>query len=228
MRCALLLASLLLLSQAAPALAQYAQDNPYNFRTGPTPQPVAQQQMPMPRLPDIGRPYAIRVTTGAHVNAGWEQALTSKDSNLKHWTWVPVTSFDQAYIGMNKQQTLPARPDHVYVKPTHLNEAASNRPQDLPPPLPQSHYVKPIHVPLPGVQHGPMTVAFHNQASSDVSGKIHVPKFHPATAPVPTHAITYARSYGGAYSDVSGCVHPSYSSGPSDSATLHGKLLSHR
>ncbi|HEY9792703.1 MAG TPA: hypothetical protein V6D22_20040 [Candidatus Obscuribacterales bacterium] len=223
----MLLASLLLLSQAVPASAQYAQDNPYNFRTGPAPQPVAQQQQ-MPRLPDIGRPYAIRVTTGAHVNAGWEQALTSKDSNLKHWTWVPVTTFDQAYIGMNKQQTLPARPSHVYVKPTHLNEAASNKPQDLPPPLPQAHYVNPIHVPLPGVNHGPIQVAMHKDASTDVSATIQMPKFHSAATPVRAKTITYARTYGGGYSDVSGCVHPTYSASPSQSTSLHGKLLSHR
>src|SRR5258708_7606904 len=75
-------------AQAPGAMPDTGNQREVHSRIGPwemrTPEKVVRS------LPDIGRDYSIRVTTGAHTNVGWEQGLTDKDHNLKHWTWIPI------------------------------------------------------------------------------------------------------------------------------------------
>jgi hypothetical protein len=115
-----LLAAVLTVAAVLPASAQ-----------GFNPQQVKRNQASS--LPDIGRPYSIRVTVGASTNAGFEKALTETDPNLKHWCWVPVTTANQAYIRVAPGQVDHGRPNVVRPKSVY---AAS----------------KPVAVPLPRVR----------------------------------------------------------------------------
>jgi len=154
-------------------------------------------------LPDIGRPYTIRVTTGASTNAGFEKALVDADPSLKHWCWIPTTNMNQAYLRVAPGDTGTGR---SYQRP-------------------KSCYVKPGRVPLPVIDHGQPQVVLRaagsrsSRSRSDVSGKLSYLK-DPA-----------ARSYGGetktyTYSDVSGRISaPRYTAEVSDSKDVYGKLV---
>jgi hypothetical protein len=215
---------------ATPAYAQFAVDSTEPSANPAPAQPVRRQyaNQPAQNLPDIGRPYSVRVTTGARVNAGFEQALTRHDTNLRHWTWIPVTSYNQAVInvgGGHPQQ--PARPAHVYVKPNHVPTQIAARPGVEPTMAPRSNYVRPTHVPLPVVDHGTAFIPpVSRWATSDLSGKVKVPH-----APAAERAVTEssrpttAKTYGGGYGDVSGRVKPSYATGRDDSLAVHGRLM---
>jgi hypothetical protein len=157
-------------------------------------------------MPNIGRAYSIRVTTGATSNAGFEKSLVGADPNLKHWCWVPVTSMKQAYIHVAPGQTgKGAQPGQTnYVRP-------------------KSVYVKPNHVPLPKVDHGSNQVVIRtggswpSRSSSDVSATITYNK------PVARTAET--RSYAGSYSDVSGRISAPRYTAYNESKDVYGKLL---
>lgn len=70
----------------------------------------------------------VRLTEGVVQSAGWEKSLISRTPNLRHWTWVPITSWPQkrGLVG-------PALPERA--------QAAS------PPAQAKPRYIKPIHVP---------------------------------------------------------------------------------
>jgi hypothetical protein len=166
-----------------------------------------------PALPNIGRAYSIRVTRGAHTNAGWEKPLTDSDPNLKHWTWVPVTSFDQAYIHVAPGSLVKdKRPEHIYVKPTHVSTVVSR---------PDHVYVKPVHVPLPVVNH-PVAVATteNNHATTDVYGKVRAPHRDPDHS-----LIAETKVYSQGYGEVSGRIRPSTVTAMSESTSVYGKLM---
>jgi hypothetical protein len=156
-------------------------------------------------LPDIGRPYSIRVTTGGvQSNAGFEQALTQSDPNLKHWCWIPVSSMKQAYIHVGAGQAAP-RAGQV---------APSQRPTSV--------YVKPVKVALPKIDHG-QSVAYIGPARSnaDVSAKVSYEK--------PQVARTYeGQKRVSTYSDCSGrLTTPRYTAANyGDSRDVYGKLIS--
>lgn len=215
----LLLLSMLLATNAAPAMAQYMED---------ANAPGMRPDVVMPRLPDIGRPYSLRVTTGATSSAGWERSLTSKDSNLRHWTWIPVTSFKQTVIGVGGPQgaNVPPRPKSCYVKPTHvpLPVVVRQVPEMPVPSAPRA--MKCREVPLPVVDRGQFNLPpVRRQAVAEVSGKVRLPKsprrYEPSAAPAIASAKTYAMSYG----DISGKLRtPTYSQ-TSDSLSVKGRLL---
>lgn len=161
--------------------------------------------------PNIGRPYSVRVTTGAHTNAGFEKPLTDGDPNLKHWCWVPVTNYDQGYIripaGADSSGKVRQRPSRVYMKsgtaPLPLNPAYSKP-------------WKPAYI-----NYGtPTTVKASRHANSNVTGKL-TAKMPFARAAGP--AIT--KTYSGGYGDVSGRVRPT-SMAMTESGRVSGKLLS--
>jgi hypothetical protein len=169
---------------------------------------MQETQYAQPQLPNIGRPYSIRVTTGAHTTAGWEKGLTDGDPNLKHWCWVPVTNYDQGYIrvpaGADPSGKAPQRPAHVYSRPGTV-------------PLPMnpaySKPFKPVYV-----NYGVPTSG-GNKASSHVSARLtaHIPK--PQSA-----GPAYTKTYGGGYNDVSGRLMPPRMA-MGEGTSVSGKLL---
>jgi hypothetical protein len=175
-------------------------------------------------LPDVGRPYSMRVTVGASNNAGFENALVNSDPSLRHWCWIPVTSFRQATVGVDYKHTqMPGRPEHVYSKPTHVPlPTVDHGPMIASQPI-GSHYVKPIQVPLPGVDHGltEAVVTSRAAAAANVSGKVKLPH---TQVPAVAHAIA-AKTYGESYGQVSGSIRPSYSGPSTDDLRVKGRLL---
>jgi len=173
---------------------------------------MQQQQTMQPTLPNIGRPYDVRVTTGAHTNAGWEKSLTDGDPNLRHWTWMPVTNYDQAYIHVPAGSAGPGksavqRPAHVYVKPETV-------------PLP----INPAYSrPWKPVVIGNASNSGSSHAGGNVSGKLVVhtqPKSYTATR------ATLTKSYGGSYGDVGGkLLRPRMA--VTESSAVSGRLLTH-
>lgn len=160
------------------------------------------------RMPNIGRAYGIRITTGASNNAGFEKPLVNSDPNLKHWCWIPVTNYNQAYIRKAPGQT---------------GQSAGS------PKRPASVYVRPTKVALPTVDHGePQRVvrisgSDSSRSSSDVSAKL---SFKKPPAKIAYEAET--KSYGNSYSDVSGrLMPPRYNNaGYSASRDVFGKIVS--
>jgi hypothetical protein len=147
------------------------------------------------------RPYSIRVTTGSHTSAGWEKNLTDGDPNLRHWTWMPVTSYDQGYIrtpagqDQNGRSLLKRPPGHIYIKP-----------QTMPLPRRVYHFADPTP----------------RRSVADLSGSVRLPNNKPS-APEP--AQTAERKVA-TYSDISGrLMAPKYSAPPSESKAVHGRLL---
>lgn len=182
-----------------------------------------------------GRPYSIRVTTGMHEVSGWERGLERRDPTLRHWTWLPIYSYDQAYIGANRKHAMPARPQHVYVKPNHVPlPVVSHQPQTVAPP----RYVKPNKLPLPVVEHpvpdyphlaqlrprAPQNAPLNNDADQSFDKSVAAVLHKPQASNVrPLSAVP--KSYG-AYTDVYGRLHPPDHYGDSlASARLHGKLI---
>jgi hypothetical protein len=109
----------------------------------------------------INRPYSYRVTTGSTHNAGWEKTLTDGNPNLKRWTWLPVTSYNQGFVKVEpgkdaSGKSLINRPaSGVYVKPQQLSPNA---------------FVKPRPVVI--VSPPPVKTAARNSASTNVNGRI--------------------------------------------------------
>ncbi|HEY9676833.1 MAG TPA: hypothetical protein V6C76_02440 [Drouetiella sp.] len=75
----------------------------------------------------------VRYTTGSYVvtPAGFEKTLVGGDKNLGHWNWSPVIGYSQGSLRTSRQAVHVTTPE-----PQH-----------------KSVYVKPIHVPLPVVNH---------------------------------------------------------------------------
>ena len=176
----------------APALAQCADSG---SRGAVQPNQSAQR---LPTLPDIGRPYSIRVTTGVSTNAGFERCLTDRDPNLRRWTWIPVTSYTQTTIG-NGRAALPQRPQHVYAKPTHVPLPIVDHGGKVVM-VPTGHYVKPTRVAPPIVDHGEWAVARQGgRAGGEVSGRLiaHQPtNARGAQAAAKTYGVGYGDTYG--------------------------------
>jgi hypothetical protein len=205
-------------------------------------QAADKQQHPFKPVTKDGHPYSIRVTTGCHETSGWEQGLTRRDPSLRHWTWVPIYSYDQGYIAANAKHSLPARPKNVYKKPTHVPLPVVNRQTASQPPAIASapKYVKPIHVPLPVVEHPQATyqhvseykprtpaVAPGSGDSTNLAGVLRKPAERPESplSAVPLAAVP--KTYG-AYSDVYGRLHPPSHDHEGDSlaaAHVHGKMI---
>ncbi len=113
-------------------------------------QPIQQQQKPFQPVP------GVRYTTGAVVTQGWEQNLVKGNGNLSHFHWSPIVSYTQ---GMPAQKT---RKQAVTAPPIQR----------------EFHYIKPTHVPNPGVYH-PLPVAqkaqpgaFVHRDGKDVSASL--------------------------------------------------------
>ena len=103
----------------APARAQgFELDEPRASNNGPVVKTQVQN--------GLKRGYTYRVTTGSHSSAGWEKSLTDGDPNLRHWTWMPVTNYDQGYVrvapGMDASgKPLVKKPSGgIYVKPAKV------------------------------------------------------------------------------------------------------------
>jgi hypothetical protein len=92
----------------------------------------------------------VRVTTGATQFRDWERPLIQGNPNLSHFTWVPVTGYQQG-----RQKVIQRRgPDSQIVQ----NSPGSRQ---------RSVYVKPIQVPANYIANRP--------ANPDVHGAIRVP-----------------------------------------------------
>jgi hypothetical protein len=227
-----ILTTSLALSTGGPALAQYTVDKTDSGNKSPFGS-TATAERPRLKLRDIGRPYSIRVTTGAHNSTAWVGSLTKKDQNLRHWTWIPVTSVDQTVVGMGgKNRNLPKRPEHVYKKPIHvptqIAQGADNRPglEPIEPTAPSApHYIKPRHIPLPTVDHGQILMPPpRHTTTQDLSGRVKLPK--PAPPVQAAKALPPAKTYGYSYSDISGHLRPG-GTNLSEDKSVHGKLLAH-
>lgn len=175
---------------------------------GFNPEEVRQIKNAQANLPNIGRAYGMRITVGATTNDGFEKPLVDSDPNLKHWCWVPVTNFKQAYIHTGERQG-------SYYGPKDNTPAPTKRPRSV--------YVKPIKEPLPYIDRSwstPVTVAKSSRSSSDVSAKVSYVK------------PQVARTYEGAqqtysYGDVSGRLRtPRYNTAFSDAKDCYGKIVS--
>lgn len=126
--------------------------------------------------------YEVTETESSGRVYGWEHELTDRDPNLSHWHWEP--------IGAHSHQRNVRR----IVDP---NATASAKPLEIV----RSHYIKPIHVPLPGTgsNGGSSTTA-------DLNGKL-LKKSHGSAVIAQSKAIS-------TYSDYAktGSTHESYSS----------------
>lgn len=147
-------------------------------------------------MPDIGREYGMRITVGSHSNAGFEKSLTEGDPNLKHWTWLPINSAEQAYIhkapGSLASGNAAPRKSHGYMK---CNTA----------PLPMvTYYNKPVE-------------KREKRTNSDVSARLTVAKAPP---PLATETRVYR------YSDVSGRLNAPRMTAMSEAKDVYGKLIS--
>jgi hypothetical protein len=189
--CPALLAALVTFAAVLPASAQ-----------GFNPEEVKRMQA---RMPNIGRPYSIRVTTGAVTNEGFEKDLTNTDPNLRHWCWVPVTTARQAYIHMAPGQVDHGKPNMTRPKSVY---AAS----------------KPVAVPLPTVRRWdlqyPRQIASRggSHSASDVHGTVSYSK-EPARS-IAQETKTYS------YSDVSARLSaPRYNTAFEASTNVSGKLM---
>jgi hypothetical protein len=118
-------------------------------------------------MPDIGRAYGMRITVGNHSSAGFEKSLTEGDPNLKHWTWLPISSAEQAYI-------------HKAPGSLASGNAAPHKSRG---------YMKCNTAPLPMVTYYSKPVEKH--ASTDVSAKLTASK---APTPVATETRVYRYS----------------------------------
>lgn len=150
------------------------------------------------KMPDIGRPYSIRVTTGTSTNAGFEKALTQSDPNLKHWCWVPVSTMNQAYIRVAPGQVDHGKPNVARPKSVY---AAS----------------KPVAVPLPQVRRFDLQYPRHiassgSRSNSDVR----------ATVSYSRNPVTETKMY--SYSDVSGRLSAPRTA-YNESKDVYGKLV---
>lgn len=154
-------------------------------------------------LPDIGRAYGMRITVGSHTNAGFEKSLTDSDPNLKHWTWLPINSAEQAYIHRAPGSFAPPS------TPSH--SAANAQPR-------KSHgYMKCNTAPLPMVTYYSRPVEKHSATSSNVSGKLTVAK---VPAVVPPETRVYSSS------EVSARLNAPRMTAMSEAKDVYGKLVS--
>jgi hypothetical protein len=184
------LAAIIMIAAVLPASAQ-----------GFNPDEIKRMQA---NMPNIGRAYSIRVTTGTVTNDGFEKALTQTDPNLKHWCWVPVTTMKQAYI-----HTAPGQVDHGSPK--------MERPKSV-----YAAY-RPVRAAMPTVDHGqpflPRQIAYRSTSRGDVSGTLSYAKTPPARA-FTGETKVYSNS------DISGRLRaPRYSTAYSDSKDCYGKLV---
>jgi hypothetical protein len=69
----------------------------------------------------------VRYTTGMTQTSGWERPLVQRNSNLRHWNWSPMVSYNQSIRATNGP-ALAVAPHMIPLTP---------------------HYLKPIHIPLP-------------------------------------------------------------------------------
>lgn len=148
----------------------------------------------------LTHPITYRVTTGSTTNQGWEHDLVQGTPNLKHWTWVPVTSYNQGYVRIGPKQAK---------KPEHINIANLPRPKG-------GIYVKPTKVALPKRKYDWRYLAQYddnggNHATTDVSAKVKLPKRPSAPA--------YA--YAGSYSNYG----TGDATGSLTSQDVHGKIV---
>jgi hypothetical protein len=185
-----LLAAIIAIAAALPASAQ-----------GFNPSELKRMQA---QMPNIGRAYSIRVTTGTVTNDGFEKALTETDPNLKHWCWVPVTTMRQAYI-----HTAPGQVDH--------GTARMERPKSV-----YAAY-RPVRAAMPTVNHGdpvmPRQIAWRSGSRGDVNGTVSYAKT-PATRAAEGETKVYS------YGDVSGRLRaPRYNTAFGDSKDCYGKLV---
>jgi hypothetical protein len=214
-------ALLVINAATAPALAQCAETN--IRRTAQPGFIAAQPARParLPTLPDIGRPYFMSVTTGIVTNAGFERCLTDRDPSLRHWTWIPVTSFVHKTIGRGQPGAgMPQRPEHVYVKPNHVPLPIVDHGSQVVM-APGSHYVKPIHVPLPVVDNGQFAVAQRAPVSAgNVSGRLVMHKRNPLNV---EKAI--AKTYGTGYGDTYGHLCSSTGDPHSEQLRVNARLM---
>lgn len=69
--------------------------------------------------------YTVRETNGYVTVAGWEHQLVQGNPNLRHFSWMPVTSYTQGNATYKTStsaahQQLPQRAQHIYIKPLHI------------------------------------------------------------------------------------------------------------
>jgi len=114
---------------------------------------------------------------------GWERNLTVRDPNLSKWHWDPIVANQYNRRVVTVKPPLPGAP------PEADKPGAPNVPNQMY----KQHYVKPIHVALPFVNHGELSIV--NNSNSDLNGKVlSKPQSNKvATAPKPT------ATYGGEY-----------------------------
>lgn len=185
-----LLAAIVTIAAVLPASAQ-----------GFNPDEIKRMQS---QMPNIGRPYTIRVTTGAVTNEGFEKDLTNTDPNLRHWCWVPITTARQAYIHMAPGQVdhgkaNVARPTSVYAKYKPVAVAMPRRNWDLQ--YPKAIASRPSH------------------SASDVHGSLTYSKEPPRIA-------QETKNYAGSYGDVSGrLTAPHFNTAYEASTNVSGKLM---
>jgi hypothetical protein len=123
--------------------------------------------------PNATRAWGYRVTSGAHTTSGWEKSLTDGDPNLRHWTWVPITNYDQKYI-----KVVPGAGLKRQVRP-------SKQPTG-------GHYIKPTKVALPKRDYSAYcnSLIAARRSNSDVSGRV-----MPSKAVTPTYAYAESGRY---------------------------------
>lgn len=179
----------------------------YDMRSRNQPRVIT---VPASQLPDIGRPYSLRVTTGSHKQTGWEQDLIQGNPNLKHWTWIGVGAADQAYLRVapgDTGKTPVQRPKTSYARPNHV-------------PLPMVTRYAPKENPQTVITRRRMASSNPTVANSSISGRVRVPRVVSETA-APAETL----SYGGSYGDVSGRLRAPAVPSSSDSRDVYGKLV---
>jgi hypothetical protein len=80
----------------------------------------------------------LRETVGTIQINGWEQGLVNNQPNLSHWHWTPIYANVQRIRG--------------------YGDPPPRQQPDKQPVIPVSHYVKPIHAPMPQVDHSQMPI----------------------------------------------------------------------
>ncbi len=102
--------------------------------------------------------YEVSEQTSVHRVSGWEHTLTDRDPNLRNWHWEPITTSNH---NVNVRKFVdPSDPNAGNAAPVMKYE--------------QSHYVKPIHVPMPTVVRngGGYNGSANSRSQSDVAGKL--------------------------------------------------------
>lgn len=154
----ILMASLAIVSTITPASAQGFDVNQINNsdRMASKTQVIVD--------PNATRAYGYRVSSGSHTTSGWEKSLTNGDPNLRHWTWMAITNYDQKYI-----KVVPGAHLQRQMKPMKKPTGG--------------HYVKPIKVALPKRDYTAYCNSLTRRSNNDVSGRVMVSK-----AVTPTYA----------------------------------------